>query len=377
MEDTPWPAVRLFSKAAATCLIFHAMLSPDSLKTDNRNGLRARTMTRILPRLLSLALVAVTTACGASSEVARGEAIFDTCAPCHGVDGAGDQTLEAPAIAGASEWYLRAQLTKFKTGQRGYHYSDEGGLRMRPMSRALETEEDVNAIVAYVTSLPAADPPAVGHGDADAGEDQYDAVCVACHGEDGAGMEALNAPSLLHLSDWYIASSVRKYRDRIRGSSPGDASGITMYPIVAQMTDEQIDDVTSYIMTMRPRPRRPATAGGPATPTDAGASVEIDPATLPEGATVAMAQEGASIFAGPGICYTCHAEGGVGGPLAPNLTDDVWLNIDGAYASIIDVINAGVAQPLEHPGAMLPRAGMPLTDDQVAAVAAYVYTLSR
>lgn len=103
----------------------------------------------------------------------------------------------------------------------------------------------------------------------------------------------------------------------------------------------------------------------------------IDPASLPEGVTVAMAQEGEEVFHGAGICYTCHAQGGGGGPLGPDLTDDTWLNVDGEYQSIIDLVNTGVAQPKEHPGAMLPKAGMPLTDDQVAAVSAYVYSLSN
>lgn len=127
------------------------------------------------------------------------------------------------------------------------------------------------------------------------------------------------------------------------------------------------------------QPETSAPAAAPATPpASAGqAALEVDPAILPEGVTVAMVQEGQEIFHGAGICYTCHTQGGVGGPLAPNLTDDTWLNVDGEYASIVELVNTGVAQPKEHPGAMLPKAGMPLTDEQVASVSAYVYALSR
>lgn len=107
------------------------------------------------------------------------------------------------------------------------------------------------------------------------------------------------------------------------------------------------------------------------------AMLDIDPAALPEGATVAMVEEGKELFEGGGICYTCHMADGAGGPLAPDLTDSEWINVDGEYAAIVELVKTGVAQPLEHPGAMLPRAGMPLTDDQVAAVAAYAYMLSR
>ena len=48
---------------------------------------------------------------------------------------------------------------------------------------------------------------------------------------------------------------------------------------------------------------------------------------LPEGVTAAMVAQGESIFTGTGICYTCHMAGGVGGPLAPNLTDEEWSAI--------------------------------------------------
>jgi len=103
----------------------------------------------------------------------------------------------------------------------------------------------------------------------------------------------------------------------------------------------------------------------------------VDPTLLPEGVTEAMVREGREIFNGAGICYTCHTVEATGGPLAPDLTDDQWLNVDGEYASIVELVKTGVAQPVEHPGAMLPRAGMPLTDEQVAAVAAYAYMLAR
>lgn len=128
-----------------------------------------------------------------------------------------------------------------------------------------------------------------------------------------------------------------------------------------------------------------ATTGGAsftaetATPAETAAPAEftVDPALLPEGVTVEMVMEGRELFNGAGICYTCHTVQATGGPLAPDLTDDVWLNVDGEYLSIIEVIKTGVAQPVEHAGAMLPRAGMPLTDEQVEKLAAYSYMLSR
>ena len=326
----------------------------------------------------SAALAVAVSACGSDSDVARGKLVFDACSPCHGDDGAGDQLLGAPAIAGADPWYLKMQLERFqgdgRVYQRGYHHMDEGGLRMRPMARVLRTEADLDAVVAYVAALPMADPPPTGHGDAEAGREEYARLCANCHGDDGRGAQDLSAPSLLHLSDWYVASSLRKYRDQVRGASPGDAAGATMRAPVAAFSDAQIDDVTAYVVSMPRLPRKIAVAGAAPPPLP---PLDLDPAVLPEGVTAEMVAEGQDIFHGAGICLTCHLRGGVGGPLAPNLADDVWLNIDGEYESIVGIVKTGVPQPVEHPGMMLPRAGAALTDEQVRSVAAYVFALSR
>ena len=323
---------------------------------------------------VSATLLASVSACGPSSSVARGERLFDACSPCHGDEGAGNQLLGAPAVAGADPWYLKAQLEGFKNGRRGYHYNDEGGLRMRPMSRVLADEADIDAVVAYIATLPMADPAAVGHGDVEAGEEEYSALCANCHGDDGRGVRNLNAPSLLHLSDWYIASSLQKYRDQVRGAVAGDVAGATMRAPVATFSDARVDDVTAYVASLPRLPRKRVVAGAapPALP-----PVDVDAAALPPGVTVEMVQAGQDVFHGEGICYTCHMQGGTGGPLAPDLTDDVWLHVDGGYPSIVGIVESGVPQPLEHPGMMLPRAGTALTDEQVRSVAAYVFALSR
>ncbi len=341
-----------------------------------------RLTTRKLPsaaRAVGLvALTATATGCGTPAPgLARGEMLYDTCAPCHGADGAGIEILAAPAIAGGSDWYLSAQLMKFQDKVRGYHYTDAEGLRMRPMSAALWRDVgDIESVVEYIVSLPIPDPPATMEAEAEAGAAEYQALCVNCHGVDGRGVDGaipeLNAPSLLHLNDWYIASSLRKYRDGVRGAAPGDAAGAVMRAPVTGMSEERIRNVTAYIMTMRRLPRRlPGPAPEPLP------ELIVDAASLPEGVTAEMAREGQELFHGAGVCVTCHLRGGGGGPLAPDLTDDAWLNIDGEYESIVNVIIAGVAQPQEYASPMLPRAGTTITDDQVRAIAAYVYTLSR
>ena len=94
--------------------------------------------------------------------------------------------------------------------------------------------------------------------------------------------------------------------------------------------------------------------------TDAPAAEEAAPAMemdLPDGVTAAMVTQGEALFSGAGLCFTCHMAGGVGGPLAPNLTDDVWINIDGSFESIVQNIMTGVESPKEFGAPMLARGG--------------------
>jgi cytochrome c oxidase subunit 2 len=82
-----------------------------------------------------------------------GQAIFATCAACHGDNGAGNEDLKAPRIAGLDDWYLATELRKFRSGMRGTSPKDAGGRLMRPMARGLADEDAIRNVVAYVGTL--------------------------------------------------------------------------------------------------------------------------------------------------------------------------------------------------------------------------------
>jgi len=186
-----------------------------------------------------------------AADLDRGEDLYALCTACHGADASGNEMYLAPSLAGLEEWYLLAQLDKFRTGLRGGHPDDLAGMRMRPMSLWLKSQDDVAAVVSYVASLPAVDPePELEGGDAANGEKLY-ALCSACHQADGAGNQALNAPTLLHSSDWYLLTQLANFKAGIRGGRPDDATGVQMRPMAMTLTDEQaMKDVIAYIMTL-------------------------------------------------------------------------------------------------------------------------------
>jgi cytochrome c oxidase subunit 2 len=82
-----------------------------------------------------------------------GQAIFATCAACHGDNGAGNEDLKAPRIAGVDDWYLATELRKFRSGVRGANPKDSGGRLMRPMARGLANEDAIRNVIAYVDTL--------------------------------------------------------------------------------------------------------------------------------------------------------------------------------------------------------------------------------
>lgn len=100
---------------------------------------------------------------------------------------------------------------------------------------------------------------------------------------------------------------------------------------------------------------------------------------LPEGVTVEMVNQGRDIFAAVGLCSGCHGPDGKGVPsVGANLTDDEWIHSDGSYEGIVQTVMSGVDSSASTTGTpMPPKGGSGITDEQVRAVAAYVYTLSR
>lgn len=120
----------------------------------------------------------------------------------------------------------------------------------------------------------------------------------------------------------------------------------------------------------------PAATTTPAAAAAAPAGPVTVPPNLPSGVTAAMIQEGNTIFHGPGTCFTCHGQDAKGTSLAPDLTMTTHLWVS-TYPTYVDLIKKGVPQPKQHPAPMLPRGGSSITDEQVAAVAAYEWSLSH
>ncbi len=97
-------------------------------------------------------------------DVAKGRAQFlEECADCHGKNGRGRASREAPSLVGQYPNYLLAQARQFKKGARG---GDEG----HPMHGVLDevTEQQLTDVLAFLTSIQEEDE-VTDAGSADAG----------------------------------------------------------------------------------------------------------------------------------------------------------------------------------------------------------------
>ncbi len=99
--------------------------------------------------------------------------------------------------------------------------------------------------------------------------------------------------------------------------------------------------------------------------------------SLPTGVTAAMVAAGKRLFLGEGLCLACHGPDGKG-VIGPDLTDANWLRGTGDYSEIVSQILKGVDASESKSGQIMPPlGGSSLNDDQVRAVAAYVWWMSH
>ena len=193
----------------------------------------------------SLPIVAV-----AQPNLDAGEKIYDICAGCHGFLAEGNELVGAPRLSGLEPWYLSRQMRNFSAGIRGSAPGDVHGQRMAAMAGAVNGDRALEDLIAYIGTLPDARPAPTVVGDTATGRTQYGA-CAACHGLGGEGNEALSAPGLLALDDWYVADQLRLFAESLRGTHAQDVYGQQMRAVAGAFRDEQPrSDLAAYINTL-------------------------------------------------------------------------------------------------------------------------------
>ena len=86
---------------------------------------------------------------------------------------------------------------------------------------------------------------AVAVGDADAGVAKA-ALCTACHGQNGISGNPL-WPSLAGQQEAYLSKQIKAFRD-------GERTDVSMQPFVANLTDQDIEDLAAHYASLSPCP---------------------------------------------------------------------------------------------------------------------------
>ena len=135
---------------------------------------------------------------------AIGERLFLTyCAQCHGSDARGNKgypnLTDNDWLYGGDPEVIKTTLLKGRHGV------------MPPMATAVGTDKDIENVAHYVLSLSGstADPIKASFG-----KEKY-AACVACHGVDGKGNQAVGAPNLADKT-WLYGGSVATIMETVR-----------------------------------------------------------------------------------------------------------------------------------------------------------------
>jgi cytochrome c oxidase subunit 2 len=188
---------------------------------------------------------------GAQAATVDGVEVSDRfCLTCHGTDGQGNQGIDAPRLAGMEPWYLKRQLELFRDGLRGTHPEDIPGQEMQPMA-AILSDDSITDIIDWAGTweyTPA--EITITDGDAARGRQLYQ-TCAACHGTDGEGNEAMNAPALAGQNDWYLMNQLVNFKEGYRGYDAQDRYGTQMGMMAQGIPDQTaMKDIVSYINTL-------------------------------------------------------------------------------------------------------------------------------
>lgn len=211
-----------------------------------------------------------------SEEGVAGEELFIACAFCHGPQGQGGPAVDAPPLAGMDAWYVERQLQAFRSRIRGAHPDDVPGLQMSIVSGMTRNNATIKNIANYVSQMETGAPAELYYGepitnknrnyiwesqyavlnhsepaDVAAGKELYTTYCLVCHAADGVGNQALGAPKITLLPDWYIHRQLQYFKNNIRGNDARDIYGAQMAAFSKLLPDNQaIADVTAYVLTL-------------------------------------------------------------------------------------------------------------------------------
>lgn len=187
------------------------------------------------------------------SDGASIDGIVESCARCHGADGAGRGVGAFPILAGQTERYLHASLRAYALGER------HSGI-MQPLVAGLD-DTVMRSLARYYAQSPAIseppksdiDPEALKNGATIVAEgipEQGVPACRHCHGPKETPRNPVY-PVLAGQHADYLALQLDLFKTDRRGGTP---YAHIMRTVAARLTPDQIRDVALYYASLDPEP---------------------------------------------------------------------------------------------------------------------------
>lgn len=167
-------------------------------------------------------------------------------------------------------------------------------------------------------------------------------TCVVCHGPDGNGV----APNFAKIAGQYEKYLVKQLKD-IRMGEKGPRYDPVMYPMVADLSDQDIADLAAFYAEQKP--------------TIGKAKAEY----------VALGEKiyrGGSLASGVTACIACHGPEGMGNEAAN------FPRLSGQYAQYIEttLLAFREGKRSNSPNGMMSTISHRLKDDEIKAVSSYI-----
>ena len=177
-------------------------------------------------------------------DIDNGRRLFGICARCHLPEAWGTADGGYPQLAGQHVNVLMKQLLDIRSGWR-----DNPAMQPFVQQRTIGGYQGLADVVAYISMLPMTPTPGrgpwqPGSAEYDAGARIYAGRCAACHGDDGAGNNALGYP---RLQGQHYAYMLRQARLARAGLRRVDASMTAILEGLDTTTIERALNYASYL----------------------------------------------------------------------------------------------------------------------------------
>lgn len=164
-----------------------------------------------------------------AADKAAGEQKAANCTGCHGAKGEG--STQFPSLAAQQAAYIVTQLKAFKSATRN-------NPMMTPQATDLN-DTDMDNLAAYFSSLPAV--KAAGDAALAKTAQAKSAMCLGCHGENGAGNGAI--PKLAGQQPDYLVKQLKDFKEGARKNGQ-------MQAIAGMISDDDMKALAAYFASL-------------------------------------------------------------------------------------------------------------------------------